>query len=294
MPNIPNKIITLETNIFKLYKELMILEQKNKKYSEDYEDSMSLLNIAIKLEDKMLKEVNTKIFDIIKSELETNKKYNLKFEKDELIDENLVYIRIFNKLVKLRVKKNASEIQNEYDYINNIDLRINEQLNIYRLNEFNKFIRKEDNQKIKNKIIVNKYEDLFTTGLIEPIKEKDKLIELLIEGYDKENTRNRIIHAENNCINNTINELLLLTDDKVKDNINLRRDLILLCQEIKIHLILGSKDDVNEIYWGLYDKLFSKIKGYKITKNTSSKVALTSLQKTLNEVYTAKNKVRNK
>ena len=68
MPNIPNKIITLETNIFKLYKELMILEQKNKKYSEDYEDSMSLLNIAIKLEDKMLKEVNTKIFDIIKSE----------------------------------------------------------------------------------------------------------------------------------------------------------------------------------------------------------------------------------
>ena len=116
----------------------------------------------------------------------------------------------------------------------------------------------------------------------------------MIEGYDKENTRNRIIHAENNCINNTINELLLLTDDKVKDNINLRRDLILLCQEIKIHLILGSKDDVNEIYWGLYDKLFSKIKGYKITKNTSSKVALTSLQKTLNEVYTAKNKVRNK
>ena len=149
MPNIPNKIITLETNIFKLYKELMILEQKNKKYSEKYEDSMSLLNIAIKLEDKMLKEVNTKIFDIIKSELETNKKYNLKFEKDELIDENLIYIRIFNKLVKLRVKKNASEIQNEDDYINNIDLRINEQLNIYRLNEFNKFIRKEDNQKNK-------------------------------------------------------------------------------------------------------------------------------------------------
>lgn len=266
-----DSLVKIERRILALYKKLMGLEISGKLESHEYDDIAKLISELEVEEDNELKNVTIGCLDFM----------------DNLIrHENDAYLigkRIRNKVFK-RILDHASNVRDDDDYFDNIDIRLGEEIDKRRIYGINDLIDNEKDPEIKELLISSKYKNLYKAILLEPISDASKITELKLNGYNRGDIISVLKDRISFLINDNLIVVVFVDDKSLKEDKEMQRDVLLSLNDLKIGLDLMNKNDFNSVYEYLYDNYLS----------SHSTIALDYAKNVLDSENEIKNKVKNK